>query len=129
MRRMSSIKYTAGRPAWTQRYLAWPLEAAAFIVVLALLATLPRRLAAKVGGALTGAIGPVLSRQHARAMRRNLSVAFPGLPERDGLRLQREIWRHFGRVLSTYTHVTDQHATYGTKIIVAPETRSALCAG
>ena len=36
---MSSIKYTAGRPAWTQRYLAWPLEAAAFIVVLALLAT------------------------------------------------------------------------------------------
>lgn len=26
---------------------------------------------------------------------------------------------HGGRVLSTYTHVTDQHATYGTKIIVA----------
>lgn len=102
---MSSIKNTAGRPAWTQRYLAWPLEAAAFVVVLALLATLPRRLAAKVGGALTGAIGPVLSRQHARAMRRNLSVAFPGLPERDGLRLQREIWRHFGRVLSTYSHL------------------------
>jgi len=26
---------------------------------------------------------------------------------------------HGGQVLSTYTHVTDQHTTYGTKIIVA----------
>ena len=26
---------------------------------------------------------------------------------------------HGGQVLSTYTHVTDQHASYGTKIIVA----------
>jgi TnpA family transposase len=31
----------------------------------------------------------------------------------------REMVVHGGRVLSTYTHVTDQHATYGTKIIVA----------
>lgn len=31
----------------------------------------------------------------------------------------REMVIHGGRVLSTYTHVTDQHATYGTKIIVA----------
>ncbi len=31
----------------------------------------------------------------------------------------REMVMHGGRVLSTYTHVTDQHATYGTKIIVA----------
>ncbi len=31
----------------------------------------------------------------------------------------REMVIHGGRVLSTYTQVTDQHATYGTKIIVA----------
>ncbi len=31
----------------------------------------------------------------------------------------REMVIHGGRVKSTYTHVTDQHATYGTKIIVA----------
>ena len=30
-----------------------------------------------------------------------------------------------GQVLSTYTHVTDQHTTYGTKIIVATK-REAL---
>ena len=28
---------------------------------------------------------------------------------------------HGGQVLSTYTHVTDQHSTYGTKIIVADQ--------
>jgi TnpA family transposase len=31
----------------------------------------------------------------------------------------REMTIHGGQVLSTYTHVTDQHTTYGTKIIVA----------
>lgn len=31
----------------------------------------------------------------------------------------REMTIYGGQVLSTYTHVTDQHATYGTKIIVA----------
>ncbi len=31
----------------------------------------------------------------------------------------REMTLHGGQVLSTYTHVTDQHSTYGTKIIVA----------
>jgi TnpA family transposase len=31
----------------------------------------------------------------------------------------REMTIHGGQVLSTYTHVTDQHSTYGTKIIVA----------
>ncbi len=31
----------------------------------------------------------------------------------------RDMTIHGGQVLSTYTHVTDQHTTYGTKIIVA----------
>jgi len=31
----------------------------------------------------------------------------------------RDMVIHGGQVLSTYTHVTDQHTTYGTKIIVA----------
>ncbi|MGW3473727.1 Tn3 family transposase [Saccharopolyspora sp. NPDC000995] len=31
----------------------------------------------------------------------------------------RQMVMHGGRMLSTYTHVTDQHATYGTRIIVA----------
>jgi TnpA family transposase len=49
------------------------------------------------------------------------------LPSSDGQRFPvrgktttgQEMTIYGGQVLSTYTHVTDQHATYGTKIIVA----------
>jgi KDO2-lipid IV(A) lauroyltransferase len=98
-------KAAGDRGDWTRRYLVWPLEAAAFTMVLALLATLPRRLADRVGSCLTGFLGPRFSKQHARAMRRNIAVAFPDLGEKDSFALQKEIWRHLGRVLSTYSHL------------------------
>jgi KDO2-lipid IV(A) lauroyltransferase len=88
-----------------RRQAVWALEAAAFTLVLALLAVLPRRGAARVGAAVTGLCGPLFSRQHARAMRRNLDIAFPAIPETRRSALQREIWRHLGRVLSTYSHL------------------------
>jgi KDO2-lipid IV(A) lauroyltransferase len=93
------------RGDWTRRYLVWPLEAALFTMVLALLATLPRRLADKVGGQVTAFLGARFSRQHARAMRRNIAVAFPHLSEQESLALQKRIWRHLGRILSTYSHL------------------------
>ncbi len=93
------------RRDWARRYLVWPIEAVAFVLLLALLATLPRRAAAWTGGALAGFVGPRFSRQHARAMGRNLSVAFPRLTKPAEQSLRTEIWRHFGRVLSTYSHL------------------------
>ncbi|HXV26168.1 MAG TPA: hypothetical protein VED46_18170 [Alphaproteobacteria bacterium] len=90
---------------WAQRSLIWPLEAAALALVLALLAVLPRRAAVKASGALAAFIGPRLSRQHSRAMRRNLTIAFPDLAQLDRIALTKEIWRHFGRVLSTALHI------------------------
>jgi Kdo2-lipid IVA lauroyltransferase/acyltransferase len=93
------------RPDWVRRHLIWPLEAIAFLLVLALLAILPRQAAAWTGGALTGFFGSRFSQQHARAVRRNLAVAFPDLDEHRRRGLQQEIWRHFGRVLSTYSHL------------------------
>ena len=93
------------RGEWTRRYLVWPLQAALFTMVLALLATLPRHLADRVGGAVTGFLGPRFSNQHARAMGRNLAVAFPALSEKERLGIQKKIWRHLGRVLSTYSHL------------------------
>jgi KDO2-lipid IV(A) lauroyltransferase len=101
---MSSRRKAWRRRDWLRRYLIWPLEAAGFVMVLALLATLPRRAAAEVGGTLA-AWGSRFSYQHARALRRNLSVAFPHLSPAASADLQREIWRHFGRVLSTYSHL------------------------
>ena len=98
---------TAGwiRGEWTRRHLIWPLEAALFTTVLSLLATLPRRTADKVGGNITAFFGGRFSRQHARAMRRNIAVAFPQLTPSESLALQKDIWRHLGRVLSTYSHL------------------------
>ncbi len=90
---------------WARRYLIWPLEATALVMVLALLAVLPRHAAARVGSGLAAFIGPRLSRRHSRAMCRNLAIAFPDLSQPESIALQKEIWRHFGRVLSTYSHL------------------------
>ena len=89
----------------SRRQAIWALQAVALAIVLALLAILPRRGAARLGAAVTGASGPLFSRQHTRAMRRNLEIAFPAIPETRRSALQREIWRHLGRVLSTYSHL------------------------
>jgi KDO2-lipid IV(A) lauroyltransferase len=100
------IKTAGGiRGAWTRRYLIWPLEATLFIMVLALLATLPRRKAETAGGWLTSFLGARFSHQHARAMRRNIAVAFPHLTQSESFALQKRIWRHLGHVLSTYSHL------------------------
>jgi KDO2-lipid IV(A) lauroyltransferase len=88
-----------------RREVIWALEAGAFTAVLALLAILPRRAAARVGAAVTGLGGALFSRKHARAMRRNLDIAFPGITDKKRAALQREIWSHLGRVLSTYSHL------------------------
>jgi Kdo2-lipid IVA lauroyltransferase/acyltransferase len=102
---MLGIRSKWKRQDWSRRFINWPLEALAFLAVLSLLATLPRRAAASFGGALTGFFGSKFSRQHARAMGRNLSIAFPNMPPSERERLQRQIWAHFGRVLSTYWHL------------------------
>ena len=102
---MPRKRVTWTRRVWARRYLIWPLEAAAFVLVLSLLATLPRRTAASVGGALFGFMGPKFSRQHARAMSRNLSIAFPNMTSGEREALQQRIWTHFGQVLSTYSHL------------------------
>jgi Kdo2-lipid IVA lauroyltransferase/acyltransferase len=93
------------RQDWARRCFIWPLEALGLLLVLSLLATLPRRAAASLGGALSGCVGPKLSKQHARAMGRNLSIAFPSMPAEERKVLERRIWRHFGQVLSSYSHL------------------------
>jgi Kdo2-lipid IVA lauroyltransferase/acyltransferase len=90
---------------WARRYFVWPLQGAAFIVIISLLAALPPRPAASFGSALGGFLGPRLSRQHARAIGRNLAIAFPNITEADSTALQRRILAHFGRVLSSYSHL------------------------
>ncbi len=101
---MSAERSQWNRRDWPRRYVIWPLEAAALAVLLSLLATLPRRAAAWLGGAITGFVGPRFSRQHARAMSRNIAIAFPELSLKERDVLQRRMWRHFGRVLFTYPH-------------------------
>jgi KDO2-lipid IV(A) lauroyltransferase len=102
---MANRTQPSPREDWLWRTFIWPFEAMAFVLVLALIAVLPRRAAAWTGGTLTGFVGPRFSHQHARAMRRNLAIAFPEMTKTEGLALQKEIWRHFGRVLSTYSHL------------------------
>jgi lauroyl/myristoyl acyltransferase len=66
---------------WVRRYFVWPLQGAAFIVILSLLAALPRRPAASLGSALGGFLGRRLSRQHARAID---TARTCGRPQNDG---------------------------------------------
>lgn len=101
---MSTRRSQWNRWHWLRRYVIWPFQAVALAVPLLLLAMLPRRLAAWLGGAITGFAGP-RSRQHARAMGRNLAIAFPDLSPPESSDLQRRMWRHFGRVLFTYPHL------------------------
>jgi KDO2-lipid IV(A) lauroyltransferase len=102
---MSRKRLKRTRRDWVRRYLVWPLQGAVFNLVLSLFAMLPRRPAASLGSAVAGFLGPRLSRQHARAIGRNLAIAFPNITEADSNALQRRILAHFGRVLSSYTHL------------------------
>jgi KDO2-lipid IV(A) lauroyltransferase len=102
---MSSDATQSSSSDWVRRVLIWPLEAAAFFLLLLLFMVLPRRAAPFVGGAIAGFVGARLSQQHARAMSRNLAIAFPELSSQATAALQRRIWQHFGRVLSHLTHL------------------------
>lgn len=102
---MSSKRLKWTRRERVRRYLIWPLQGAAFSMVLSLFAALPRRPAASLGRALAGFVGPRLSRQHARAIGRNVAIAFPAITEADAKTVRRRICAHFGQVLSTYAHL------------------------
>ena len=73
--------------------------------LLCLFAMLPRGAALAAGGAIAGLVGPRLSQQHARAMSRNMAIAFPELRQKETLALQRRVWRHFGQVVSQLPHI------------------------
>lgn len=91
--------------SWLRRFVIWPSEAAVLAVLFSFFAVLPRRVASWVGGVVTAFLGPLVSRQHVRAIRRNLAIAFPELTARESAALQHKIWRHLGRVLSNHSHL------------------------
>ncbi len=83
--------------------LRYALESAAVSALFALFRLMPLPLASFVGGAVAGALGPLLP-VHARA-RHNLSRAMPELSAAEVTRTLAEMWRNLGRVVGEYPHL------------------------
>jgi len=82
------------RPTFAQDIL-WRLEAAAYVVVFALLRLMDIETASALGGWLALRLGP-LTGSH-RVVQRNLRLAFPDMPEAEREALARAQWDNLGR--------------------------------
>ena len=82
------------RPTVAQDIL-WRLEAAAYVVVFALLRLMDIETASALGGWLALRLGP-LTGSH-RVVQRNLRLAFPDMPEAEREALARAQWDNLGR--------------------------------
>lgn len=80
------------------------MQALAVTATVLLLAALPRRIAASLGGAVMSRLGP-LSRRHQQNIADNIAVAFSDLPPLKAADLRQRTWLHFGRVMFTYPHL------------------------
>jgi len=85
---------SAPRPTFAQDIL-WRLEAAAYVVVFALLRLMDIETASALGGWLARALGP-LTGSH-RVVQRNLRLAFPHMPAAEREQLARGQWDNLGR--------------------------------
>ena len=83
--------------------LRYAVEGAFVSALFALFRLLPLPLASYMGGAVAGALGPMLP-VHARA-RQNLARALPELSPGERQRALAEMWRNLGRVVGEYPHL------------------------
>ena len=87
-----------------RRGIVCALQGLAVGLAVALVALLPRRVAATLGGVIMSRLGP-RSKRHDRNIAANLKVAFPDLTPEAAAELRGKVWRHFGRVTFTYPHL------------------------
>ena len=86
-----------------RRYLRYPLEAAAAVVVYGFFALMPPATASAVGGWLGRRLGPLMS-VNRRALR-NIERAMPELSPAERQRVIRGMWDNLGRVVGEYPHI------------------------
>lgn len=106
------------RATWRDQLAAAPLR-------LLWLASrvLPRRLAARLAGAVFARIGPLTRKQ--RHVKRNLSFVKPEAAPDEIERLARAVWRNFGMVLAEFPHL-DAIVQEDLTVAIDPETQSLL---
>ncbi len=93
------------------------MEYAATRGLLALLGWLPRRIARRIGAALTTAVGSALGRMNRYGLR-NLSIAFPELTVSAREALLRQQYRSLGALLAEFAHMHRYTARRTTREIM-----------
>ncbi len=86
-----------------QRFLRYPLEAAALYAVFAAVRLLPVEAASNLGGRICRNLGPHL--KVTRYARRNLALAFPEKTAAAREKIIREMWDNLGRTAAEYPHL------------------------
>lgn len=109
-----------------QRFVAYPLEAAALGLIFLGLKALPLDWASALGGAVARTIGPRLPVSD--VARRNLRHA---LPELDPEPVVREVWDNLGRTFAEYPHLArltaDRVELVGTEFLDELRERQIFC--
>lgn len=100
----NSLRKLAARWSWLQHTL-WLIEAGLFALFLGLSRLLPADTATAMGRSLMRWFGPKQSKQ--RIVRRNLQLAFPGMPDDEVETLAAEVWGGAGALLAEYAHLVD----------------------
>jgi len=93
------------RVAWQIRILRvgqW-LLAALVGALFWLLRLIPTRASSDIGGAIAGFLGPKIPRSN--IARRQLRMAFPGIPEAEVERITKGVWENLGRTALEYPHL------------------------
>lgn len=83
--------------------IGWPIEAALFYILAAIVWILPVRLASFVGGAVIGTIGP-LTPYHKRVLF-NIGYAMPETTASERRKIGKGAWWNLGRVIGEFFHI------------------------
>jgi KDO2-lipid IV(A) lauroyltransferase len=106
------------RATWRHQLAAAPLR-----VLWLTSRVLPRRLVARLAGAVFARIGPLTRKQ--RHVKRNLAFVKPDAPRDEIERIARATWRNFGMVLAEFPHL-DAIVQEDLTVEIDPETQGLL---
>jgi KDO2-lipid IV(A) lauroyltransferase len=114
----------ARHPSPRARRLLWRIEALGFDVFGALTRALPPDVASAIGAWLGRTIGPLTGSD--KTARRNLQVAFPGLPAAERREILRAQWENFGRYIFEFPIADRLTPASGRVEIVGAERLAAI---